>query len=204
MPTGYTSDIAKGISFEQFALDCARNFGATIMMRDDPKGTPIPEEFQPSPHYKKSLDSASKHLASLKTRTPSQWRKAHQAFVSETVKRCGQRIRDKNDLEGKYRAMLAQVKDWAPPTHEHEGLGKFMISQIEESISSDCGGDYYEREIVNAAVQTLKEFKQEIIQEAKRRVEYSTKSWNEEVQRTNDRNAWIKNLRLSLTPTPNQ
>ena len=202
MPTGYTADIAKGITFEQFALDCARNFGATITKRDDPMGTPIPEEFQPSPYCKKSLDSAVKHLASMKSRTPAQWRKAHKDHVSNSINRCVKRIRENRSLEGKYTAMLAQVEAWNPPTHEHEGMKKFMRDQITESISFDCGGDYYEREIVNAAVQTIKEFKQEVIHEAKRRVEYSTKSWNEEVQRTNDRNAWIKNLRLSLNPNP--
>lgn len=37
MPTGYTSPLYEGkeISFEQFALRCARNFGALVMMRDE-------------------------------------------------------------------------------------------------------------------------------------------------------------------------
>jgi hypothetical protein len=35
MPTGYTDKIKDGISFEEFVLSCARQFGACISMRDD-------------------------------------------------------------------------------------------------------------------------------------------------------------------------
>lgn len=35
MPTGYTADIKDGITFRDFALRCARAFGATIMQRDE-------------------------------------------------------------------------------------------------------------------------------------------------------------------------
>lgn len=45
MPTGYTAAIKYGITFKEFALDCARNFGACISMRDEPRETPIPDEF---------------------------------------------------------------------------------------------------------------------------------------------------------------
>ena len=47
MPTGYTAPIKDGISFNDFMWGCARAFGALIMMRDDPPGTPIPERFEP-------------------------------------------------------------------------------------------------------------------------------------------------------------
>lgn len=35
MPTGYTSSIKDGISFENFVLKCARNFGACIAWRKE-------------------------------------------------------------------------------------------------------------------------------------------------------------------------
>ena len=49
MPTGYTTDIYNGkdVSFRDFALTCARQFGACIMQRDDPadeKPKIMPEE----------------------------------------------------------------------------------------------------------------------------------------------------------------
>ena len=49
MPTGYTCQIETGITFEQFALNCSRAFGALSNMRDDPSGTPIPNKIKPRP-----------------------------------------------------------------------------------------------------------------------------------------------------------
>ena len=49
MPSGYTSDIYNGkeVTFKDFALGCARAFGACVMQRDDPadeKPKIMPEE----------------------------------------------------------------------------------------------------------------------------------------------------------------
>ena len=58
MPTGYTSKIADGIGFKDFALSCARAFGACIEMRDDPSDKPIPNEFKPNDYHKKRMAAA--------------------------------------------------------------------------------------------------------------------------------------------------
>jgi hypothetical protein len=49
MPTGYTDCVRSGevTEFADFAMKCARAFGACIEMRDEPSGTPIPEAFEP-------------------------------------------------------------------------------------------------------------------------------------------------------------
>lgn len=53
MPTGYTVGIADGkiTTFEQYAMTCARAFGALVMMRDDPFDAPIPEEIKVADYY---------------------------------------------------------------------------------------------------------------------------------------------------------
>ncbi len=63
MPTGYTADIAKGITFQQYAWSCARAFGALVMMRDEPSDAPIPEAFTPSDYHVKALAEARAKLA---------------------------------------------------------------------------------------------------------------------------------------------
>jgi hypothetical protein len=56
MPTGYTAKLMEeGQSFPEFAMRCARNFGALIMMRDESLDVPIPEQFEPSDYYRKKL-----------------------------------------------------------------------------------------------------------------------------------------------------
>lgn len=44
IPTGYTADIAKDISFREYAISCMKNFGATIVMRDAPIDASITKE----------------------------------------------------------------------------------------------------------------------------------------------------------------
>ena len=34
MPTGYTADIKDGIDFKTYAMNCARAFGARVMLRE--------------------------------------------------------------------------------------------------------------------------------------------------------------------------
>jgi len=45
MPTGYTCQVQDGMitEFKEFALLCARNFGACITLRDEPLSPDIPE-----------------------------------------------------------------------------------------------------------------------------------------------------------------
>ena len=68
MPTGYTLDLydVKDITFEEFALRCARAFGALISMRDEPIDAPIPERFEPSDYHLKELEKAKKRLKEVK------------------------------------------------------------------------------------------------------------------------------------------
>ena len=68
MPTGYTLDLydGKDITFEEFALRCARAFGALISMRDEPIDAPIPERFEPSDYHLKELEKAKKRLKEVK------------------------------------------------------------------------------------------------------------------------------------------
>lgn len=48
----------ENFTFPEFAMRCARNFGALIMMRDEPLDAPIPEKFEPSGYYKKEYEKA--------------------------------------------------------------------------------------------------------------------------------------------------
>jgi hypothetical protein len=64
MPTGFTADICKGaeVSFEDFAMTCARAFGALYSMRDEPMDAPIPETFVASGYHADELEKAKARL----------------------------------------------------------------------------------------------------------------------------------------------
>ena len=69
MPTVFTNDIEKGITFKQYAMQCARAFGACIEIRDEPLGKEIPSKFKVSNFYGESLKDAKKELELIKKLT---------------------------------------------------------------------------------------------------------------------------------------
>lgn len=196
MPTGYTAAIKDGITFEQFALNCARNFGALIMMRDEPSDAEIPEAFQPSTWNATRLVAAREALAAVEAMTDDECRT--QAAIDHKVA-CDywhKKLRENGELESKYFAMLAEVKAWTPPSPDHQGLRKFMESQIEDSIKFDCGHAPDEPVLLSAD-----EWRAAKIEHLTRDIAYHEKADAEEVERTASRNLWVKQLRESLAQT---
>jgi hypothetical protein len=196
MPTGYTHDISKGISFREFILNCARAFGACIMMRDDPSDTPIPERFEPSDYHTKELKRVEKELAELKDVSDATANTlAKKEFEKETTD-LERIIREKGDLRNKYEVMLSQVNAWIPPTTEHNGLHKFMRDQITESIKFDCETSYYldKKPILLSGEQWRAKRLKSLLSD----LDYHKREHAEEVSRTESRNDWIKKLRESL------
>jgi hypothetical protein len=194
MPTGYTADIAKGITFEQYALACARAFGALILMRDDPSDAPIPERFEPSDYSVKALAEAKAELTHLDAMSVTETAAAADAEYAAETERCSQRRAEYTELRNKYNAMLAQVVQWEPPTPDHVKYKEFMVEQIRSSIDGDCNEKY----ITEPALLTGQQWLMRKITEARRSVAYHEKSHAEEIERTDNRNAWIKALRDSL------
>lgn len=196
MPTGYTADISNGITFRQYAMGCARAFGALITMRDEPSDAPIPDSFQPSKYHEECLQTASDRLAQLRLMSLDETELAADTAYREAVEANTTRIREKNDLRAKYSAMLAQVEAWKPPTPDHEEYHRFMVSQIRESIDFDCDTSFYEDnqpERLSGGNWLAQQ-----IQEVERSINYHTRANAEEIARTNGRSGWVKALRDSL------
>lgn len=198
MPTGYTADIPKGISFEQYALGCARTFGALIVMRDDPKDAPIPDEIKPSDYHAKSLASAETRLAEIRAMTIEDCRAAARKQYDDEEAYRVQRLSENAAMVESYAAMLEKAKAWVPPTPDHEGIKKFMIEQIEQSADFDDMGDHYSKPI---ECLSANEWRQKQTLKAQKDIAYHAEKHAEEVERTNQRNAWIKALRDSLKTT---
>lgn len=195
MPTGYTAAIADGISFEQFALRCARAFGALITMRDDPSDAPIPDEFKPSDHYATWLADAQADLARLDAMTAGEAEAAAQEAFHKAEESRTKALAERGALRRKYLDMLGRAKAWTPPTEDHRGLQKFMCDQIRESIDFDCSATFYD-------TPTLRLTGEQWIAEERDRLQKSVAHYEEEnakeLSRTAERNAWVKALRESL------
>lgn len=194
MPTGYTAAVADGITFQQFAMNCAREFGACISMEEDPADAPIPAEFNPSDYHTKALDVAHKRLAVLKGMSLED--AEHRARLSHDTAVIAQLTRqhDRQALLDKYARMLSAVEAWAPPTPDHQGMKDFMLSQLKQAIEWDCSPmDGPPPRLLSGADWLAEQFTQ-----ANSDIAYHQKGHAEEVERAATRTAWVKALRESL------
>lgn len=200
MPTGYTAGIYNGTTtdFPTFAMECARAFGALIMLRDEPIGAPIPEALAPSTQfYDEQIAIATVELARLNALSAEECEaEAQRAFDAE-VERQNERLRSYDDLRARYKAMLAEVQLWTPPSRDHAEMKQFMRDQLTQSIDFDCPADplrYYDK----PERLTGEAWKAKQVAEATRRIETNAKRRAEEVERTEGRNLWLTQLRQSL------
>jgi hypothetical protein len=194
MPTGYTYPVAEGkiTEFPDFALSCARAFGALIMMRDDPMDAPIPEEFQPATkYYDERLAADKKRLGEVQAMTNADADTAALEVHREALASRTKYLADKETEASRLNAMLAKVRTWNPPTPDHVELKKFMIQQLTDSLP----GDYA------PAIPALldgRSWRQSEINRLADSVVYSQKEVTKEIERTRGRAEWVKALRESF------
>jgi hypothetical protein len=199
VPTGYTAAIKDGISFKKFAMDCARAFGACVILRDEPPGgEAIPEEFTPSDYHEKAARRAREELSATLAMSPQERQQAadKQWETLEAIR--ATRLEENRRLRAAYESMLGSVDAWTPPTPDHTGLKAFMQTQIKESIDWDCSDEYHQKPIPRL---TGEMWAVEKVGLLGRDIEYHDKHHAEEVERTAGRTAWVKALRDSLAET---
>ena len=196
MPTGYTSDIKDGISFEKFVMSCARAFGACVEMRDEPMDKEIPEEFKPSDYHKDKLVEAESELVKVQALSDEEAAKAAGERYAKELLDIKTGMEAARSLKKKYEDMLVQVQTWTPPTKDHVELKKFMAKQITESIDFDCGTRYLENK--NPVCLTAKEWRAFQIERIHEDIVYHTKHDLEERERARKRTEWVRDLRKSL------
>lgn len=194
MPTGYTAAISDGITFKEYAMSCARAFGALIEMRDSPDAE-IPEEFNPSTYNLERLQDARQELTSLERMTMVEANLNAQYEHTASERHHTKRLEEIKDLRCRYEAMLTECKKYVPPTQDHAEFRMFMIRQIEESIKFDCSTSYYDKPTV---LLTGEEWLDSQISHAKKDIVYHEAEYEKECQRVKERNAWVKELRDSL------
>lgn len=194
MPTGYTSDIYNGKpqTFKEFAMECARAFGALITLRDSPD-EPIPEEFTPrTEYYYKQLEEATRRLPIVGAWTPEEAQAAADAAYERIKAAHDERVNEVRELGLRYDNMLRSACAYVPPSPDHEEFRKFMIQQLENSKKSDCyTGDPLEPFDPS-------EYKASQIDDLERQINRCRKNIAEENQRAADRTRWVTELRESL------
>lgn len=194
MPTGYTDKIKDGIPFNDFIMQCARGMRACVTMCEEPMNKEIPEKFEPSDYHKKEIMKAKYELSQHQKIDESAAALLARQEYDEQVKRYKNCIEESYQLKEQYNKMLAVVKEWQPPTPEHDGLKRFMIQQLKVSIDFDCGTSYYDKPKLLSG----RDWLSLKISTALHDIDYHTKEDGKERERAASRTTWIRQLRGSL------
>lgn len=196
MPTGYTHGILEGKikTFPQFAMGCAKAFGACITMWDDPHDAPIPEEFKPNTNYHdEAIVEAKKTLEELQGMSKATSEKRASAAFNDELSERQLQAKKRNDDNQKFRDMRGKVNSWTAPDG-YEGFKAFMLNQL------DISAHDYRPDPLTAL--TGDEWRENALAKASRDLDYHEKNRNEEIERVDSRNIWLKTLRASLAQSP--
>jgi hypothetical protein len=138
MPTGYTHPIVTGevTTLRQYALICARAFGATIAQRDEPLTNP-PRLETPRSYHDEQLECIRDDLTRLTTMTADEHHAAADAAYTAACKARDEYIVENRRTADRYAAMRDQVEQWTPPTPDHAELKTFMLSQLDSATGFD-------------------------------------------------------------------
>ena len=196
MPTGYTYRIEEGCTFEEYVWRCARGMGACIDMRDESMDANIPDEFPVDDHHMKKIWELEEELYDLDRMTDLEIQNTIDQETSQVIESNKLRLREHADKILKYREMREKVATWNPPTPDHVDFKNFMLSQIDDSIKWES--EPYQS---NLPIQNPSVYRQNKRSSITDEIQYHEKEYREDLERTNSRNEWIRQLRNSV-PQP--
>ena len=194
MATGYTHPVKDGevTDFAEFALQCSRAMGAAIMQRDEHPSVKLKTR-EPSEHYAERVREARATLDEYLSRTDKDWQDAAAENLQERIETWEQRKVDNKVTFDRYTAMLQKVRAWEPPTEEHEGLKKFMIEQLEDSIRWDVHDVGPE-----PVLEDWRDFREKTIEHQSSWYLKTLRQQQEDVERVASQNEWVEKLYESL------
>lgn len=194
--TGYVHNMVdKKQSFQEFAMSCARAFGALVEMRDESMDAPIPEKFVPSDYHVKELRKANKALARLKGMSHLKKIAFGEAERRKSIRYYRDALKRSQQENEPLNVMLTEVAAWIPPTPDHAELKNFMTEQLSTSINKP---DYWLESAAKSESMLPVQFYLDAVKSAKRNVEYHTEELAKEKQRAESRTDWLKQLRASF------
>lgn len=195
MPTGYTADVGEGKvnNLRTFILRCARSFGALMCMRDEAMDAKLPDRIEADTEYDdRELESAERGLENFKKLSQARLRKMHKQEHLDALEDDRKHAAETALTRDRYQRMLNQVVEWRPPTDQHEGLKRFMMNQLEESIDFDC------TEYKRACEISFQDWHKTKLERFRHDIDYHTKRRAKEIAYAKERNDWLQNLYRSL------
>lgn len=135
MTTAYTNSVETGetTSLRSFALKCARAMdfmdGHHESLTD---GELVVTE---DSYYQSNLTECRQALFDATSRSMEEWQKLYEQAKSRLEGKPKDIKTTEQELE-RLRSMLTKCRAFQPPTERHDGLQRFMMSQLQRSIRS--------------------------------------------------------------------
>jgi len=203
MPTGYTHKLCNGTqtSFKEFATGCMRAFAACTHIKD----APTDKEYEPmiaSDYHKKALVEARQEMAKLSMTSDSSLLYQKREEIKNSITHCIEPIAEALIVKNRLVDMQCKVNAWMPPTADHYNFKKFMLRQLQITISSD-GQSYREKDLLGLREINLdeidpSEIRAEKTKEIQRSIDYHAKKYEETLQNVISKNLWVTQLLESL------
>lgn len=194
MPTGYTAAVVDGeiTELKPFVMQLARGMGALVMMRDDPHDAPIPKRFEPSNYHYNVVNKAVDELIKLEAMTPEEKQQATDEWNFFNQKSRREAVERNEKIRLRLNNMLEKVAAWqgAP-----EGIKEFALQQLNSTLDFDVMDDplkYYEND------RTVEEWYTAELKRINWDLKYHREEHEKELERTQSRNEWLAQLRVSL------
>lgn len=207
MATGYTYKVSEGqvTELSDFVLQCARAFGACMHQRDsDSNELPKPREpYQSQKEYDKEIAKLTEEIDKWKNYTTDEIFEIIKKDHIKNLKYNDKQLKLNRKKIARYHEMLYKVKNWQPPSGEHQGLKEFAIDQLQSSIKFDDCSDYYEKEIENLNNNSpetidLESYRKEEIEMIKSDIIRKKENRQKELKSIESTNLWIEQLYESL------
>jgi hypothetical protein len=181
-----------GHSFEQFAKNYGKQYGAYIMARDESSDFEITDAFwEPCDYHMKAIQEAEAILSAHESGVDDDMQAL---FEAEKQKRLAEASKDIAEIQ----EQIAMAESWRecanrmrPATPDHEQLVTAMRNQIDETIR-ECINTlrYAEKELLDAESLECNAWANERITQAIQDIEYHRGQHAQEVARQQARKAW--------------
>ena len=206
MPTGYTSRVLEGASFEDFALETAGAFSylARSFSESGKLHGPLPDPAKlGSKYHAQRIAEAKKALKGvLKMSFARAAQKAQSEYEAEKKDIIGQLEKISADAFTLDR-MVKQVLAYEPPdTEAHKAHKSYMLDQLKKTIEQDTDPKYYLEQLTELKPLTAREWKDKAIEKARHDIEYHSKEAAEELARAQQSVAFLRDLRAAVKPAP--
>lgn len=200
--TGYTEQIENGnvTTGKDFLKLCTRAFGVAMDMIEKPLSVPTPTHFEPNPYYKEKYDKAVEVRNKYRQMTFEEAKqdiiKKHNAEITQIKK-----FLEKYKLEDeKYKKVRDEIKEWIPPTPQHEALKNFALDQIDLSMNTYLYNSL-EKELnkeLDISDDAVWKYINNTNASCEKNVGEAYEQWQKDLKRTAEKNTWMRQLLESL------